>query len=439
MGSALPDKFRTVLDYLPCEACLEIPVEDQELHCSICRRVSRVVAVRTSREVAVVVEAPAVPIVLPVPDVEVPPAPAAALVEEPTPVALAAAEGDEEGADVGFASSMQAAEEIDEDIDIGFERTPPAAEPAYAEAEPAIEQEAPIDGKDFTFDPDTLEPEPEDELLREAEAWAEAAAEEEVELQPVTREELEGLRPLEPEPWPEEPPPAAEPTPEALEVLEVVEEQDAQPLEPDPLEAETSVVPVPPPPEPVETLEVLEVVEDEAPVEPGAPEGEVWEDEPWPEEVAPPTPVDASGGAEAPPPLEDADEAWAEPASPPAEAPVEDPVSRLSDVGDVYGEKLLAQGVQRVRDLAGRDAKALAKATGIDRKLVDRWVRAADLHQAGVSIAYAEAVVRAGYDSPRALRKARPDKVARDVNRVLSEGAAPLDADTVRAWQGAAG
>ena len=69
MTEGLPDastKLRLVLDYLPCEACLSKPVADQELLCSLCRRLHREVdATRVSRAL-VILERPT-PVALPPP------------------------------------------------------------------------------------------------------------------------------------------------------------------------------------------------------------------------------------------------------------------------------------------------------------------------------------------------------------------------------------
>jgi hypothetical protein len=62
--AALPpasEKLRTVLDYVPCEACLSQRVEDQELLCSVCRRLDRDVGVRIAVTTTVLVDRPAEP------------------------------------------------------------------------------------------------------------------------------------------------------------------------------------------------------------------------------------------------------------------------------------------------------------------------------------------------------------------------------------------
>lgn len=452
------EKFRLVLDYLPCDACLEVPVDDQELHCSICRRLSRDVAVNARSAVAVVVESPALPLPVEVPPapperVEVPPAPvveAAAEVSEGIPVetpvealvAEAVTPAEEEELELAFEATPPADEE---EVEIGFEATR-ADEPALEATAPEPELEPVQEAAPYTFAPESLAEEDAAELDRAAEAWAEAAAsEEEVELEPVRPEDLVAERAPEPEPWPEEttvaPPPPVEPAPaeawpeeaeaEVLEVIEVVEETVAEP------EPWTEAPPLEPGPAPAEAevLEVLEVVEEEA-VAPASPPPEKWEDDAWPEEAPAPVAEDAPWPAEAPPLQE---EAWPEDAPPaPAPEPVEDPVGALDGVGPATADKLAAAGIRSVRDLQGRDAKDLAKATGLPAKSVQRWIGVADVQAMGIPLAYAEALIEAGYESPRDVRRGKPEKIAKGVNKALAaRGLAldPVDAARVAEWQ----
>lgn len=76
MTEGLPEaetKLRLVLDYLPCEACLSRPVKDQDLLCSVCRRLDRDVEVTRLNRVLVLLERPS------------PVAPPVALVAPPIP------------------------------------------------------------------------------------------------------------------------------------------------------------------------------------------------------------------------------------------------------------------------------------------------------------------------------------------------------------------
>lgn len=470
------EKFRIVLDYLPCEACLEIPVADQDLHCSLCRRLTRSVGVASQTEVAVMVESPALPL-----PIDVPPAPVEIPPVEPAPVAEAAAEiaveqtqtpepvaevapVEEEEVDLAFEAT--ASEE--EDIDVAFEATrgEPDPEPLAAEEEAESAPTPP-----FTFDPESLQPEDgfapaaEDDaaaLDREAEAWAEAAAEpEEVELEPVRPEEAaaawsQAPPAPEPEPWPAEPVPEPEPAeawpeqeeqPAELEVLEVVEDEPvAAPAEEPWGEAPPLEPPADAPAESPQEYEVLEVIEDEpAAPAPSAPPAEpAWQDDAWPDEAPPLEPAEAvpvaAAPAEAwpeePAPIEAAGE---EPATPPAAKPVGDPVTLIDGLGPMYAERLLAQGVQTLPELAAQDGGKLAKATGISPKLVKRWVGVAALTAHGVPMTYAEALFEAGYEDVRDLKRGKAEKVAKGVNKVLAgrgEGTDPVDAARIQAWQG---
>lgn len=488
------DKFRIVLDYLPCGACLEIPVPDQDLHCSLCRRMTRSVGVASHTDVAVLVESPAMPLPVEVPPAppepihiepaseadEVPPAPAPlAAADEGVPedddaVSFAAAPEAEEDLDLAFEATAEAAEE---DVDLAFEATRGEPEPEPFAEEVAEATPPPP----FTFDPGSLEPHDgfapaaDDDaatLDREAEAWAEAAAEpEEVELQPVRPEEawsrVPPAPPPEPEEWTPEPVPEApadawpeevvEEAPAEYEILEVVDEEPvaAAPAE----DAWAEAPPLEPPVEealPAESsaeYEVLEVVEDEPvaaePAPGAAPAEPAWEDDAWPDEApAPAAPVDAWADDAPPPapadpwpeegaPIEAAAE---EPATPPTATAVEDPVTRIDGLGPMYAERLLAQGVQTLRELGAQDAGKLAKATGVSPKLVKRWVGVASLASHGVPMAYADALFEAGYENPRDLRRGKPDKVAKALNKVISgraDGTDPVDPARISAWQGA--
>ena len=51
-------KLRLVLDYLPCEACLAVPTQEQELLCTLCARLDRQVTVRAATKTRVILERP---------------------------------------------------------------------------------------------------------------------------------------------------------------------------------------------------------------------------------------------------------------------------------------------------------------------------------------------------------------------------------------------
>ena len=81
----------------------------------------------------------------------------------------------------------------------------------------------------------------------------------------------------------------------------------------------------------------------------------------------------------------------------------------IEGVGDVYAEKLIAAGIEKVEDLlekcatpAGR--KALAEATEISPKLILKWTNHADLFRInGIGPQFAELLEAAGVDTVKEL------------------------------------
>ena len=74
----------------------------------------------------------------------------------------------------------------------------------------------------------------------------------------------------------------------------------------------------------------------------------------------------------------------------------------IEGVGDVYAEKLVAAGINKVSELlekcaAPKGRKELAEATGISEKLILRWTNHADLFRInGVGPQFAELLEKAG-------------------------------------------
>ena len=77
----------------------------------------------------------------------------------------------------------------------------------------------------------------------------------------------------------------------------------------------------------------------------------------------------------------------------------------IEGVGDVYAEKLVAAGINKVSELlekcaAPKGRKELADATGISEKLILRWTNHADLFRInGVGPQFAELLEKAGVDT----------------------------------------
>lgn len=442
---ALPDaatKLRMVLDYLPCEACLAQPVDDQDLLCTICARVDRQVAVRVGSRTNVLLERPTpppAPVVIPsVPPA--PPEPPAALpppareivvrmTDEPSPERPGTTEvvleplappappvvaAPEPAAVVPLALTPEPApepepEEPEFDVSDIVEFLPardqffdytgrgrparrepepaPVAEPTpEPEPEPVVEP-APQD--DYVFAPPPQEPEPEPEPVEEVYAPVEEVpveAPEEVQQQWAPPEEAE-----EPQPWAPAEEPIAEP--------EVPAEED-EVLEMELVEDEEDVV-------------EMELVEDDAP-EP--------EPEPEPQPVREPAP-------EAPPAPEPP-----RAASPPpvAEASSAD-LYRLRGFEPAAEGALARLGITQIAHLSGHDAGDLATRASLPFDRVLPWVQVADLvHEVGVPVDAANALVAAGVAGPRGLRDVDPEAVA---DRVAAFGGYTVSPRDVKRWQ----
>ena len=82
----------------------------------------------------------------------------------------------------------------------------------------------------------------------------------------------------------------------------------------------------------------------------------------------------------------------------------------IEGVGDVYAEKLIAAGIEKVEDLLEKCAAPkrradLAEATGISPKLILKWTNHADLFRIkGVGPQFAELLEAAGVDTVKEFR-----------------------------------
>ena len=86
----------------------------------------------------------------------------------------------------------------------------------------------------------------------------------------------------------------------------------------------------------------------------------------------------------------------------------------IEGVGDVYAEKLIAAGINKVSELlekcaAPKGRKELAEATGISEKLILKWTNHADLFRInGVGPQFAELLEAAGVDTVKEFRHRVP-------------------------------
>ena len=95
----------------------------------------------------------------------------------------------------------------------------------------------------------------------------------------------------------------------------------------------------------------------------------------------------------------------------------------IEGVGDVYAEKLITAGINKVSELlekcaAPKGRKELAEATGISEKLILKWTNHADLFRInGVGPQFAELLEAAGVDTVKEFRH----RVAENLQPKLAE------------------
>ena len=95
----------------------------------------------------------------------------------------------------------------------------------------------------------------------------------------------------------------------------------------------------------------------------------------------------------------------------------------IEGIGDVYAEKLIAAGINKVSELlekcaAPKGRKALAEETGISEKLILKWTNHADLLRInGVGPQFAELLEAAGVDTVKEFRH----RVAENLQPKLEE------------------
>ncbi len=89
----------------------------------------------------------------------------------------------------------------------------------------------------------------------------------------------------------------------------------------------------------------------------------------------------------------------------------------IEGVGDVYAKKLTEAGINKVSELLDRCAspkgrKELAKATGIQEKLILRWTNHADLFRVkGIGPQFSELLEAAGVDTVKELRNRKAENL----------------------------
>lgn len=96
----------------------------------------------------------------------------------------------------------------------------------------------------------------------------------------------------------------------------------------------------------------------------------------------------------------------------------------IEGVGEVYAEKLIAAGIEKVSQLldkcaAPKGRKELAEATGITEKLILKWTNHADLFRIkGIGPQFAELLEAAGVDTVKELRHRLPENLVKTLEEV---------------------
>ena len=85
-------------------------------------------------------------------------------------------------------------------------------------------------------------------------------------------------------------------------------------------------------------------------------------------------------------------------------------IEQIEGVGEVYAQKLIANGVKTTEDLLAKCAtkkgrEKMAEATGITEKLILKWTNHADLFRVnGIAGQFAELLEAAGVDTVKEFR-----------------------------------
>lgn len=99
----------------------------------------------------------------------------------------------------------------------------------------------------------------------------------------------------------------------------------------------------------------------------------------------------------------------------------------IEGIGDVYAQKLIAAGINKVSELlekcaAPKGRKALAEETGISEKLILKWTNHADLIRIhGVGPQFAELLEASGVDTVKELKHRKPENLQPKLEEVNNE------------------
>ena len=103
-------------------------------------------------------------------------------------------------------------------------------------------------------------------------------------------------------------------------------------------------------------------------------------------------------------------------------------VTEIEGIGEVYAAKLQQAGIKTVNTIlekgkTARGRKALTAETGIDAKLILKWVNMADLFRVkGIGKEYSELLEKAGVDTVKELRNRNPENLMAKMQEVNAAG-----------------
>jgi predicted flap endonuclease-1-like 5' DNA nuclease len=103
-------------------------------------------------------------------------------------------------------------------------------------------------------------------------------------------------------------------------------------------------------------------------------------------------------------------------------------ITEIEGIGEVYAAKLQQAGIKTVNDVLEKGKtvggrKALAAETGIDAKLILKWVNMADLFRVkGIGKEYSELLEKAGVDTVKELRNRNPENLLAKMEEINASG-----------------